>query len=113
MFIRIRCDCVRSGVTSRVGVYSYHGSRRRKRTSIRLDRVPRRSFAEAEIRMPEGIRRANKCRWPLIAAARADVGQGTALLGEELGRGVAIAWLPLRVNHAGANAKGTDRRTPN
>jgi hypothetical protein len=37
------------------------------------------SITGREIHVPDGFRASNKYRWPLIAAARADVGEGTAV----------------------------------
>lgn len=68
------------------------------------------SFTDSKIHVPDGFRASNKCRWPLIAAARADVEEGTALRAA-VGRGIAVARLPARMSHAGANAYGTDRWT--
>jgi hypothetical protein len=63
-------------------VYSYHGPPVCKRSSneIKDDSIgENRSFADAEIYVPDGFRGSNKCCWPLIASARANVGVGTAL----------------------------------
>jgi hypothetical protein len=37
------------------------------------------SVRNTEIHVPDGFPSLNKCRWPLIAAAGADVGEGTAV----------------------------------
>jgi hypothetical protein len=67
-------------------VYSYHGGRPCKRTSTNVQNdsfAGEQTVTDTEIHVPDGIRSSNKCRWAMMAVARADAASGTAL-GERL-----------------------------